>query len=177
MSLTAGYSIDCTKAAPTGGLSDIWLANVADITSFTLGSGNDYASVTMVATKKFFKFGFDPESAGYKETMKHLANGANSWDLALDLSWAGVTQDKIDRVAELAATRCGICIIVQDTGGTLHVFGEPVSTGPKPRLLLTANESSSGMKFDDTNEEKFTIGGRLFSKHHTFSGAASSIPV
>ena len=68
--LTQGITVACTDESTRGGISQVWVANRDDITSFTAGTNHDYNAVTMTSTAKVF---FEIEFFDF--TAQHTSEG------------------------------------------------------------------------------------------------------
>jgi hypothetical protein len=68
MALSAGFTYSCSDSA-VGGISDLWLINNTDITSVTEVAGVATA-IGLVATKKWYKIGFEDDSCSYTEAVE-----------------------------------------------------------------------------------------------------------
>lgn len=117
--ITKGITTSCSTK-PVGGLEvDIYMANRADIASVTKNVTNDLIveGITMVATKKFYKF------SGLKQSNKASAKMFkgpyfNSWDHGADLIIFSNTADTKANIIEQLANGDVVLVINNKWKGT-----------------------------------------------------------
>lgn len=153
MSLTA-YTGIC-KAI--GGVKTLWLADAADVTSMTLGSGvQTYDTITMETAKVFTAFGFDRDQCNFKVTAK-TENGAIAYDIAIEVKTRKVSDTLRTAIVEIATlAECGVIAVVQDNNSQYHVFGYNETEG-KRGLMLTGLELGSGNTLTDHHGGLMTL--------------------
>lgn len=148
--LTTGLSRVC--AARSGGIVSLWLANVDDVTSFTLNaSTGEYTAVTMVSGKVFYKFDFKQDTGEWKDDGK-MNNGAFSVEHMVETYWENHTQDMRNRAQDLAdSSPCGMVGIVLDANGRKWVIGYNEKFLKERPLKLDTQSVASGKAFTDSN--------------------------
>ncbi len=76
MGCARGRSLDCSNDYTTGGLSDILIADAADVDNFTqnadgsLATSNSYTAVTMVSSGVFNTISFADDTAVFEEPQR-----------------------------------------------------------------------------------------------------------
>lgn len=171
--ITAGLTRICS--ARSGGLVQLYLANVSDITSFTLNaSTGEYTAVNMVSGKVFFKFDFKQDSGQRKEIGK-MSNGAFSVEHMIEVFFEDLTQTTRQRMQDIAdASTCGMVGIVKDANSRMWVVGYSEHFTVERPLKLDTNTGDSGKAFTDPNGNT-TILKSVDNEHdRSFTG---SVPV
>lgn len=155
MSITAAYSFTCTSN--TGGATTLYLANIADVSSFTL-TGTSYSAVTMVSSAVFFTMEVEIDTLQYLEnttkgdkraySIEHMVNG---YLTGMGTAQRNALQEWID------ASPCGFVAIVKDNNGNQVVMGysQNFTTG-RPAYVETI-ESDSGVAIADSSGSQFQI--------------------
>lgn len=148
MSLTA-YTKVC-KAV--GGVKTLWLADAADVTSMTLGSGvQTYDTITMESAKVFTAFGFDRDQCNFTVTPVS-ENGAIKYDVAIEVKTRKVSDTLRTAIVDIATlAECGVIAVIEDRNGQYHVFGYNESEAKSRALMLTGGEIASGNGLNDYN--------------------------
>lgn len=174
MVLSAGFTRACV--ARSGGLIRIYLANAADITSFTLNaSTGEYTAATMVSGKVFYKFDFRQDTGERRETAQISEQGALSVDHFVEMYIEDLTQESRNRMQDIAdASTCGMVAIVEDANARKWVVGYNENFGIERPLRLQTMEGASGKAFTDPNGETVTLTSRDAEKDRTFTG---TVPV
>lgn len=173
MALTAGLTRVCS--ARSGGLIRLWLANVSDVTSFTVNSTTgEYTAVTMVSGKVFYKFDFKQDSGERKEDGK-MTNGAFSVDHSVEIYIEDLTQAIRQRMQDVAdASTCGMVAIVEDANARKWVVGYNEKFLLERPLKLDTNAGASGKAFTDSNGSTVTLKSLDNEHDRTFTG---TVPV
>ena len=176
--LTAGFSKVC--AANAGGVKNIWIANRDDIASagFTLTSG-EYSAVTMEATKVFFKFEFDEDTAEFRPagTFENNTILVNS---EVELGMSGLSTLMAARLQEmLEVSPCGMVIIVEDSNSVKWVVGYsenfPTNSSTQGRpVKVRTIDGTTGKALSDSNIATVVLGSNNNSLPLVFTG---SVPV
>lgn len=156
MALTTGFTKICGPRS--GGAVRVWLANVADVTSFTLNAGTGaYSAVTMVSGKVFYKFEFDQDSAFFKWSAA-LENNSLKITKMVEFYLGYITQTHRNRLQDICdASACGMIVIVEDSNGQLWVKGYTENFGAERPMKLKSIESDSGKAFTDANGSVVTL--------------------
>lgn len=171
--LTAGLTKTCS--ARSGGIVSLWLANAADVTSFTLNaSTGEYTAVTMASGKVFYKFDFKQDSGQWKDAGKSN-NGAFSVEHMIETAWEGHSQTERNRAQDVAnASTCGMIAIVLDGNGTKWVIGYNEKFGKERPLKLDTQDVDTGKAFTDPSGSVVVIKSTDNEYSRTFTG---SVPV
>ena len=165
MSLT-GYSRTCSLQS--GGMKKLYLAAVADVTSFTL-SGALYNACTMVAGKAFKEYQFDPDSFELKESetienrCKKIVHTIEFYIGKMSSTSRAALQEIID------ASDCGMIGIVEDNNATKWVIGYSQSHLKTRPLELKNGAQTSGKKLTDLNGLTVTLESEDIDLMRTFT--------
>jgi hypothetical protein len=163
--LTAGYSIDCTQGGCSGGLQNIFIAQVDDIDTITYGANGEITGITMQATKVFYEFDFQDGTAQYTESLT-----VTNCNIAVEQSLTWVVPCRNDtlrqRIEELANCCCGQVVIFTEMTGTQWAFGDL----ERRRARLGTNEADSGTALADQNQETITMTASTTKKAVEFTG-------
>ncbi len=157
MGCARGRSLDCSNDYTTGGVSDILIADAADVDNFTqnadgiLPTSNAYTAVTMVGVGVFNPITFADDSAVFDEVFKRNDNGTLSWVDTLKFDWKKLSQDSQNILRDLARCGCGLVIIVRDNNGAMWVLNDNNPDKPKVKLRLTGYKGSTNKKTDELN--------------------------
>ena len=167
MSITAGLSIPCEVRS--GGLLKLFLANVDDVTSFTL-TGELYSAVTMEPSKVFFEFEFEQDTAEYRENVVR-ENGSGKVTHEVEWFTPKLTQTNRDRLQEiLEASSCGMIAIVEDANNTLWVVGFSEKFQKKRALKLLSDATLTGKAFTDLTGSTVIVMAEDTEKSRSFTG-------
>lgn len=148
--LTTGYTKAC--GASSGGVVILWLANVHDVTSFTLNAGTGkYTAITMVSGKVFYKFEFEQDTAMFKQSGA-MENGSFRLTKTIEFFLRKLTATQRDRLQEIAnASGCGLIAIAKDSNGQMWVFGYTENFTIERPMKLKTTETDTGKVFTDLN--------------------------
>lgn len=173
MALTAGLSRIC--AARSGGIIALYLADVADVISFTLNSGTgEYTAVTMVSGKVFYKFDFKQDTGEWKDGGK-MNNGAFSVEHIAETYWENHSQTIRNRAQDIAdSSSCGMICIVKDANARMWVLGYNEKFLKERPLKLDTQGVASGKEFTDQNGSAVVLKSTDNEYSRTFTG---TIPV
>lgn len=83
-----------------GGINRIWLANKSEITGYVLNPDSSVESITMAATKKFFKFEFS-NTTGLATSSLQVNTGQKNWLQTIGMSIPRTEQAIINTIEEL----------------------------------------------------------------------------
>lgn len=171
MPLTAGLTVACE--ARSGGVKNVWLANVDDVTSFTL-TGDDYSAATMVATKVFYEFEFEQDTA---ERRENISRENGSTVAAHEVEFFVPKMSSANRAALaqiIEQSNCGIVAIIEDSNSVKWVVGYSESQLLERPLKVTSDASLSGKALSDLNGSTVIIGSTDTEKARVFTG---TVPV
>jgi len=176
--LTAGFSKVC--AANAGGVKNVWLANRDDIAAagFTLTSGQ-YSAVTMEATKVFFKYEFDEDTAEFRPSGT-FENNTILVNSEIEMGMSGLSTLMMARLQEmLEVSPCGMVAIVEDSNSVKWVVGYsenfPTNSSTQGRPLKARTlEGTTGKALSDSNIATVILGSNNNSMPLVFTG---TVPV
>jgi len=159
--LTAGFTKVCTPRS--GGIKTIWLANRTEIATggFTL-VGSEYTAVTMEATKVFYKFEFDQDTAEFRPVVTS-ENNSTLVTTEVEFFQSKLSTLMRDALQEMAdASICGMVAIVEDNNLNKWVVGysenhkSKIDEEGRP-LKVSELSGGSGKLFTDLNGSTNTL--------------------
>lgn len=139
----SGIPRDCESNA--GGIKEIYIANIDDVSSITLDStGASISAISMASSKTFKKYYFKPTKANVVSTPQF--NDASEYvgeDAIITMSFG--RQDTTKRVQVAALSIGELVVIVKDMNGTNWLYGydNPV--------LRNGGDAASGAAKTDFN--------------------------
>ena len=116
--LTAGYTYTSATKCRRGSIQKLYIAGLDDLTSFTLVSGeHGYSNITMVSTKLFYIWTFQPDQAYAKWEANEVENGKDTYNTEVSIYVPQIGASILEQAQELADT-CGLVVIAEfyDTG-------------------------------------------------------------
>jgi len=171
MTLTAGFTKVCESRS--GGLLEIFLANEADVDTFTL-SGSEYSAVVMSGGAVFFKFEFEQDTAEIRETVT-LENGSTSAVHELEFFLAKLRTLVRDAIQEIIdASACGVIAIAKDANGKQWVLGFNETALKERPMRILSDTTASGKAFTDLNGSTVILQSLDGTKAREFTG---TVPV
>lgn len=181
MTLNQGVVLNCGPRS--GGVKSLWLANRTDIATagFTL-SGEQYSAVTMEASKVFFKFEFDQDSAEHRHPGSR-ENKSSKVDHVVEFVLGKLSEETRFALQQLMdASNCGMIAIIEDNNDEFWVYGysekhRAKSDNPgRPLEVLTA-EGASGKVFTDASAATVILSVANSEFPRTWSAGEGGIPV
>ena len=148
MSLSSGFSQTCTNV--TGGISNIWLTDKANVASFTL-SGSEYTTATMVSSAVFYKYEFEQDTAAMRNNAARenystvVAHELEFYLNKISTSQRDALQDIID------SSTCGIIALAQTANGEVWTLGYSENQLLARPMKVSSMESTTGAAFTDGN--------------------------
>lgn len=160
-------AIDARCDTYTGGIKEIYIAPVDDVTSITIDSDTNpselITAITMANEKKFQKWLFRPNTGSYTSTGSDNT-GNVSFTTEVSLQFYKAEAQK--RIAIQAAINAGCVIIIKDMYGKYLLLGKEADGFPSRNpAYITACVMQSGTA--NTDLSGFTL---------TFQEVAGSIP-
>ena len=153
----------------SGGGKKVWLVEVADLTSFTLAS-EVYTVATMVATKVFKMYEFDPDTCEIKEDVA-IDNNCMKVTHGIEFYITKMSATARAAVSEIAlASACGLIAIAEDNNGVKWVIGYSENHLKLRPLQLKTAAGSSGKKLTDANGYTVKLECDNNEMMRTFSG-------
>ena len=171
MAISSAFSLPCENN--TGGLVNVWLTDIANVSSFTL-SGSEYTAATMVSSAVFYSFGFEQDTAemrnpSSRENYSTVVNHEIEFYLTkLNTAQRDALQDIID------SSTCGMCAIVEDANGNKWVLGYSENQTTARPLKLQSIESLTGKAFTDANGSTVILASSDTEMPRVFTG---TVPV
>ena len=152
MAITAALSVPC--AARSGGISEVYLVDKADVSTFTL-VGGAYTAVTMIGGVTFKKFEFEDDTCEMKSDASR-ENGSVKMTHSLEFMVPKLTQTNRERLQELCdSSSCGIIAIVKDANATYWVMG--YNELIRRALKMSSIAGTSGKAFTDLTGSTVTL--------------------
>lgn len=137
----AGIAREC--GANMGGIKAVYMANFEDVDTVTI-STNVVTAITMVSSKKFYAYYFNPNTSSFTTTMQaNRENGTLYFETVLSLVFP--KQDATKRVEVNALAQAGLMAIVQDSNDNCWLLGY------NDPLLMTTGTAETGVNRADRN--------------------------
>lgn len=137
----AGIAREC--GANMGGIKAVYMANFEDVDTVTI-STNVVTAITMVSSKKFYAYYFNPNTSSFTTTMQaNRENGTLYFETVLSLVFP--KQDATKRVEVNALAQAGLMAIVQDSNNNCWLLGY------NDPLLMTTGTAETGVNRADRN--------------------------
>ena len=137
----AGIAREC--GANMGGIKAVYMANFEDVDTVTI-TANVVTAITMVSTKKFYAYYFNPNTSSFTTTMQaNRENGTLYFETVLSLVFP--KQDATKRVEVNALAQAGLMAIVQDSNDNCWLLGY------NDPLLMTTGTAETGVSRADRN--------------------------
>ena len=132
------------------GLDKLYFANRADIDSYTVDVNGKITAITMIATKKFYKYEFENNTGSYNEEL--VVNAGNKFfRQTVNFTLSGMDQSRVTNMETLGLSNV-VCFAITKTG-VARVFGR--NSG----LEATAMQVQSGAVEGDVNGVVATLSG------------------
>lgn len=149
-----GYTRSC--GLQSGGIKRLYLAIVADVTSFTKTS-ESYSACTMENAKVFKTYDFEPDTCEFKEVTA-IENNCMKVTKTIDFILAKMSVTGRIAVSEIAlASACGLIAIVEDANGVKWVVGYTENFLKLRPLQVKSIAGTTGKKLTDANQYVFTL--------------------
>lgn len=147
MAITSGLTLTCTDGFAAG-LKALYLIDKADLVSFTLTSAStdDYDTITLGTSKKWYKFEFEEDLAEFRETVEG-DRGSYKVTQEIEFFVKGLSASKRGDIMQLLnSSPCGFYAIATDNNGINWVVGynETFTLGERPVRL--ASDTTTTMK-------------------------------
>lgn len=171
MALTTGINKECI--AWTGGGERLWLADKADVSSFTL-TGGQYTAVTMVSGKVFKEYQFLDDSFELRQnTTRNETSGSVMIEAELECTFQGLNNTIRTALQEIiASSTCGVIAIVEDGNDNKWVVGYGEQS--KRALKISQMPVSTGKNQDDLTGAVMTLKNKTPELARVFTG---TVPV
>ena len=143
----AGIARDC--ATNMGGIKTVYIANAADVDSVTLTSGV-VTAITMVSSKKFYKYAFALGTSSMTSTWQVSAENGTKY-VETDLAMVFNRMDSTKRLEIVALAQAELVVVVEDNNSNMWYLGfhEPV--------MLNAGDGNTGTARGDRNGYTVTL--------------------
>lgn len=156
------------------------LADRANIASVTVGSANEITAITMVATKLFYQYSFEPETLKFTEESS-LSNGSSVFDQKILGTWAGWSQADRNALMELyGSSACGMVCIAELENGETVIFGinpDKPTVDDKYIVKMESSSFDSGAKFDDQIKNDLVLAARSSAAATSFDPGWAGVPL
>jgi hypothetical protein len=156
--LTTGYTLSCLDSTP--GVKNIYLANIDNVTGFTLSSGNVITGITMQPATFFYRFQSPKFTASFEETINlNEENGVFSVTPTIAFRLLKRTTALRDMLLKVGKSK--LLAIVENQDGRYWLVGATTPTSPQNDNGLVASEGSltSGVARDDFAGLNLTLTG------------------
>ena len=118
-----GNTNTCDEDGNIAGIEVAWFASKSDISSLTFNASGQLTAITMVSTKKFVKWEFEPDTAFFNQP-KTVVKRSPYYKHLLTFINPKISTDIINSIESLDA--CGICglvAIIKDNNGKFWLAG------------------------------------------------------
>ena len=148
MSLSSAFTAPCE--GNTGGGVNLWLANKADVVSFT-EVGGEFTLAVMEAGKTFFKYEMEQDTLEYTNPVSRENHSSIiNHNIEFYLTKMSTTQRNAVQ-ALIDSSICGLVAIVEDANNNKWVVGYSSNFGTARPLKLASTEGGTGKAFSDMN--------------------------
>ena len=146
MALSGGLTVSCGDSQRRGGVKQLWITDVTNITSFTEGASHNFTDVVVAST--FYKyqyedFSFSVSSEGSKE------NGSSVINHSVEFTIPKMTKEKAAKLQEVVDL-CKAVIVVEDYNDKFFVIGWDLILDGKAGLHMTVDQII-GQNLQDSN--------------------------
>lgn len=174
--LSKGHIITCSDRNRRGGIKNIWLGEVENVTGTTPATPHSYSAIAGFptgGTELVYKFEFDRETAYYTANATR-ENGSTIVETEVGFSVPKITEEIQARLEELKET-CGLFAIVEtfaDDGTNTYKFvlGYDEIFSPDAFLEFKSGEQNSGTALQDPNETVVKLSGFMAEYPREFTG-------
>ena len=166
----SGFTRVC--ANNIGGGVALYIANAADVTSMTKGTGvESYASITMGTGTVFYQYQFEQDSAQMTVNAEGDGPGkAITNQVICDLG--KLTQLQRDEIQQIIASNsCGYVVIFKDANGTQWVFGYDELDTTERNMKLLTHAFDSKATFSEEPDSILTLQSIQRELPRTYTGA------
>lgn len=176
-----GWTDTCDDEGNIAGIDAFWAAHGSDIDDITYGVNGAITAITMVATKKFYKYEF-PEDVGFLNQPITVNKGTQF--IKQTLSFTNYKFRTALRNAIENLLTCGICgdlvIIVRDNNSKYWLLGvKKTATGfiVKGMKPISSEGAKTGTNSEsDSNEVVIQLEGKVGEFAREFEGEEADIP-
>lgn len=139
-----GMLRDCSSNL--GGIKAVYFANYDDVDTVTVsGTPAAVSAITMVSTKKFYAYYFNPNTSNFVTTIQvNRENGSLYFETVLSLVFP--KQEAAKSIEVNALAQAGLMAIVEDNNGNCWLLGKD-----EPLLLQTGGTAETGTAKADRN--------------------------
>lgn len=176
-----GWTEACDDDGNIAGIDTIWFASKNDIASFTVASGI-ITAVTMVATKVFYKWQFEPDTAFFNQP-KSIIKRAPFYKQNIQFTNPKMKSTLILALNALdACAICGLVAIIKDNNGKFWVAGVKVFSGGTYSIVGLYPAASDGAQTganaeSDSNQITTAFEAKTGTLARESTIAEGSIPV
>ena len=137
MALSGGLTVSCGDSQRRGGVKQLWITDVTNITSFTTGASHDFDAV-VVASGTFYKyqyedFTFSVSSEGSKE------NGSSVINNSVEFTIPKMTKEKAGKLQEVVDL-CKAVLIIEDYQDKFFCIGWDSILEGKAGMHMTVDQ-------------------------------------
>lgn len=160
--LTSGFALDC--ADNIGGIEEILITNVENVTAFTEATGT-ISAITQATGTSFYIYGLEEEDADFVSTMqKSKENGTLFWETVVNFTIDKLTAAKSEQLLLVAAARNLLMIIKLNDGSYVGLGFDKVNSLPGGlKMIGGTNQAASGKAFAD--KQGYTLGFTSMEQH------------
>lgn len=161
--ILSGITVDCLPNI--GGIRELYIANAADVTSFTADENGRINEITMASSKHFYRFQFKKNTANATSTINADANGTNVESI-INLTFNRQDVDK--RMAINALALSEMIVMAKLANGDVQFYGFDMP------VTLNGGTGETGTAFTDANQYTVSLQDQSLELPHFVKTAPDS---
>lgn len=149
--ITSGYALDCKDVV--GGVKNIYVTELANVTSVGTNASGFVTGITMVSTKKFYKYALMPKGANtYTENIQtDPANGTVAYEPTISVVFSKLDQNSAYLFELIIKNRTAIIVEMKD--------GSYFLCGKENGMESSGGTAASGQAMNDFQGYTLTFMG------------------
>jgi hypothetical protein len=147
----AGIAIDCDNI---GGVSAIYVADVADVTGVTIGTGDTVTAIAMESAKKFKQYAFRRGNASATSTGSRDDKAGTSY-FTTEVNMTFNRQDSLKRKELNELFKKQVYVIIKHNTGQFQLIGYDLSVGGYS--AATTLTSATGAEMAEANNYNLVL--------------------
>jgi|GEM_PF-4736888 len=177
----SGWSEACDADGNVAGIDTIWFANKNDVASLTISS-RQVTAITMVSTKTFFKWQFQPDTAFFNQA-RNVVNKQPRVKQTITFINPKIKTSLLIALEKLdACALCGLVAIIKDNNGKFWLAGvrvNPSAAYSFVGLFPAQSEGAVTGANTESDENKITTAFEANTGYYAIEStvAEASIPV
>lgn len=141
--IIAGYALDCKDTV--GGIKNLYITELANVSTVTENASGFVTGITMVATKKFYKYELEPQGANnfVENIQADPANGTVSYEQVITANFVKLKYETQYKLSLIIKNRTAILVETKD--GKYFFFGR------RNGMEVLGGSANSGQAMNDFN--------------------------